>query len=201
MRKSTWFVILSVFLGCQSGEVEDLAPKDRMEQAGPIIEEMFANLAGNPLVAQLWKEISLGTVRVDWGMSGNVVAGFNRDGGRETLLLNERYVRLAMGSDAERQRVGTYLVHEAVHHRQYHDHPLAPEIASCADWWLAEREAYEEQCSYARSSDVEAMFRKTCSTDHPDVFRHNLLIRLLHSGIDSRGAGCRSEFSALAELD
>lgn len=200
MWKTVLLVVLVAIIASRFVHSQrDLATREEgPQQPGEFIEEMFVDLRPEADVARLWSEIAAGTVRFDWEETGSATVGsFNHDGGNETFRLNPNYVRPAMGDRSAKLRLETFVLHEAVHHRQYHEHPDKGDASSCTEWWANEREAYSEQCRYARSAGT-AHLLGFCSITDPDVFRHNLLARLLSR--DSNGSECRSEFRQLVNV-
>ncbi len=197
MSKAIWSVIfIAAVAGCSSGVPADSSGTKGEEREG-IVQRMFADLSANSSAAEMWKEIADRTILVDVKDMGNAVAAFSHDGGRERLALNPRYVRLATESDAKRVRVETYLIHESVHHRQYHDHPDAPEFPSCADWWLDEREAYAEQCRFAATVGASRSL-KFCMEFGTSSFAPGMLDLLFQR--DPRGPSCAGERQILEAL-
>lgn len=142
---------------------------DRSKDAGPVITEMFCDLSEHSDSARLWAEIRDHKVAIAWDSTG--VAAFNHEGGCETLLLNVDYIRKANVDALAKRRLETFLVHEAVHHRQYHEG--RSDVGSCDELWSLELEAYVEQCGFASASAPDSL--RFCHTASQKEFREQLL--------------------------
>lgn len=152
---------------------ESVAQIDRSKDAWPIVAEMFCELSEHPDAMRLWGEIRDRKVAIAWDPIG--AAAFNHEDGVETLLLNVDYVRMANIDAQAKRRLETFLVHEAVHHRQYHEGRLDAE--SCGELWSLEREAYTEQCRFASESAPNSL--GFCHAASPEELRERLLREFL----------------------